>query len=223
MIPLILSLLIIFIVPMILIIVLNRKKKVKFKNFIVGIFAFLISQTFTRLPILNFLQTKTTIFKLGLFSNLIPYLVFFSFTAGIFEETARFIAYKTILKKEENIYSPISFGLGHGGIEAMLYTLLPILTYMYNFSSLNTPLVYLGIFERISAIIFHISATILIFYGIRKNKKIWWLISIVIHGMYNLIFTYLANVLNKIVLSEIVIFILSIILLLFGIYLLGKL
>lgn len=79
MIPLILSLLIIFIVPMILIIVLNRKKKVKFKNFIVGIFAFLISQTFTRLPILNFLQTKTTIFKLGLFSNLIPYLVFFFF------------------------------------------------------------------------------------------------------------------------------------------------
>ncbi|QQK08720.1 YhfC family glutamic-type intramembrane protease [Miniphocaeibacter halophilus] len=223
MIGLVLSLLVIFIIPIIVVITLNRKKKVRLRNFIVGIFAFLISQTFTRLPILNLLQTKTTIFRTGLFSNLMPYIIFLSFTAGIFEETARFIAYKTILKKEKNIYSPISFGLGHGGIEAVIYTLLPILSYRYNLLFLDNLQVYLGILERVSAIIFHISATILVFYGIRKNKKVWWLISIIIHGMYNFIFTYLANVLNRIVLSEIVALILAIILLIFARYLLRKL
>lgn len=38
--------------------------------------------------------------------------------AGIFEETGRFVAYKTILKNRTNKETGISHGIGHGGFEA---------------------------------------------------------------------------------------------------------
>ncbi len=39
--------------------------------------------------------------------------------AGIFEETGRLVAFKTVLKKRTNKETAISHGIGHGGFEAM--------------------------------------------------------------------------------------------------------
>jgi len=39
--------------------------------------------------------------------------------AGIFEETGRFVAFKTVLKNRTNKETAISHGIGHGGFEAL--------------------------------------------------------------------------------------------------------
>ena len=39
--------------------------------------------------------------------------------AGIFEESGRFIVFKTLLKKRRNRETGVSHGIGHGGFEAM--------------------------------------------------------------------------------------------------------
>ena len=40
--------------------------------------------------------------------------------AGVFEETGRYVSFKWFLKKETRIQDGLSYGIGHGGIEAML-------------------------------------------------------------------------------------------------------
>lgn len=48
------------------------------------------------------------------------YVIYAALAAGLFEETGRFVAYKTILNKKTDRETAIMYGLGHGGFE-MLY------------------------------------------------------------------------------------------------------
>ena len=50
--------------------------------------------------------------------------------AGIFEETGRFIAFKTVLKKKDNKETAISHGIGHGGFEAMYILVISGIQYL---------------------------------------------------------------------------------------------
>ena len=55
----------------------------------------------------------------GIKDNVVAYMLYGALMAGIFEETGRFLAYKLVLKKRTNRETAISYGIGHGGFEAM--------------------------------------------------------------------------------------------------------
>ena len=55
----------------------------------------------------------------GIRDNVVAYMLYGALIAGIFEETGRFLAYKLVLKKRTNRETAISYGIGHGGFEAM--------------------------------------------------------------------------------------------------------
>lgn len=52
--------------------------------------------------------------------NAVLYIVYGALAAGIFEETGRFVAYKTIMKNNFSAKNAVMMGLGHGGIEVIL-------------------------------------------------------------------------------------------------------
>ncbi len=52
--------------------------------------------------------------------NIAVYIIYAGLVAGIFEETGRFLAFKWLMRNESDIDSAVSYGIGHGGIEAML-------------------------------------------------------------------------------------------------------
>ena len=53
--------------------------------------------------------------------NTLLYALYGGLAAGVFEETGRFLAFKTVLKKRlGNDRNALMYGAGHGGIEAML-------------------------------------------------------------------------------------------------------
>src|SRR5215469_1559813 len=56
----------------------------------------------------------------------IPFLLFSALTAGLFEEVGRWVGYRTVLRTERNARAGVMYGLGHGGIEAILFAGLPI-------------------------------------------------------------------------------------------------
>lgn len=60
--------------------------------------------------------------KSPIYQNTILYMLYGGFAAGIFEETARLLGFKFLIrvKDNESIDTGISYGLGHGGVEAML-------------------------------------------------------------------------------------------------------
>ncbi len=55
----------------------------------------------------------------GIRDNVVAYMLYGALMAGIFEETGRFLAYKLVLKKRTNRETAISYGIGHGGFEAV--------------------------------------------------------------------------------------------------------
>ena len=55
----------------------------------------------------------------GIKDNVVAYMLYGALMAGIFEETGRFLAYKLVHKKRTNRETAISYGIGHGGFEAV--------------------------------------------------------------------------------------------------------
>lgn len=97
--------------------------KIKFKASLkVGLFAaigfFVFAATLEGIVnqiILLFLPIGTAIQ-----SNIFTYALYGGLAAGVFEETARFIIMKFLLKKQHNNkYNAIMYGAGHGGFEVM--------------------------------------------------------------------------------------------------------
>lgn len=51
--------------------------------------------------------------------NTFLYCVYGALAAGIFEETGRFVAYKTLMKKHYTMKNALYMGIGHGGFEVI--------------------------------------------------------------------------------------------------------
>lgn len=137
--------------------------------------------------------------------------------AGIFEETGRFVAFKTILKNRTNKETAISHGIGHGGFEAlflmgamgMQYITYAILVntgkiqeiidqaasqgasidevnaVVDTIKSISFMYVGLSLYERVFAILVHVGLSILVFYAVRERKTWMYILSIVLHGLFD--------------------------------------
>ncbi len=104
----------------ILLLIYYRKKGADILPFFIGcavfvIFALILESLMHQL-VLKVLPVGKTI--LG---NTLLYALYGGLAAGIFEETGRFLAFKTVLKKKlGNDSNALMYGAGHGGIEAIL-------------------------------------------------------------------------------------------------------
>ena len=62
-------------------------------------------------------------------ANALAFSLLGGFQAGLFEETGRFVAFKTILKKsKEDDSTALMYGAGHGGIEIILVWVVTMIT-----------------------------------------------------------------------------------------------
>ena len=83
--------------------------------------------------------------KSAVYQNPLLYMLYAAFAAGIFEETARLLGFKFLIRVRENESrdTGISYGLGHGGIEAVLIgglTMISnlVVSIMLNLGALNS-------------------------------------------------------------------------------------
>ena len=51
--------------------------------------------------------------------NVVLYVVYGAVAAGVFEETARFLSFRFLMKNSRSAENAVSYGLGHGGFEAL--------------------------------------------------------------------------------------------------------
>jgi uncharacterized membrane protein YhfC len=133
-----------------------------------------------------------TPFWLTVSSNFWLLGIFGGFMAGFFEETGRYIAMKTVLrKKRANDYNGLMYGAGHGGIEAViLLSVTMIINVVFSLQTnagqvspfgtpeiaqqiANTPfwMMLVGALERISAVAIHVSLSVLVWFAAKDGKK----------------------------------------------------
>jgi uncharacterized membrane protein YhfC len=237
----IINLIICFGIPLGFLIYLIAFKRDGLKPFFIGALVFLISQVFLRLPIIQYLLPKMEWYNT--FSAFYPvmYCIFLGITAGIFEEIGRFLGFKLALKKKRSSFHGLAFGIGHGGIEAILLAGLSNLQNLIILFSLNNGTydsskfgsseeklreifnrvtsmdVLAGGIERIFAILIHIGCTFIVLYGINKRKNIYLALAIILHGAVDAIVAILVSIGFSMIFIELFCGIFAVLLLIFSI------
>ena len=223
----ILGLLIFTIVPIVLSIVWLVKKKERITTILIGAVCFILFALILEKPIQNVLAFPTALglpnHALSNFFNANPILLAFvaGLFPGLFEETGRFVAFKTILQKRKNRETSISYGIGHGGIEVVVLLGLTYINYIIYALMINSGLMQttinqmmeiapeqvgqleeiivmmttfsgitllISVVERIFAVMFHIGASILVFYACKDKSKMWlYPLAIILHTLMDFI------------------------------------
>jgi uncharacterized membrane protein YhfC len=126
-------------VPIVASIVLLVRKTLDVKSYFIGFLAFFISQIVIRVPILTVLTTISKGFS-NFYSSLLGSILIGGLTAGLFEETARLIGGKILLRKREKISlnDGISFGIGHALCEVIILVGLSYVSSLMVFIMINT-------------------------------------------------------------------------------------
>lgn len=206
----IITIIISVILPISITIYLYKKYKISFKSIFTGIFVFVLF-----VLILESLMHKyflvTNVNTTKLLENPWAYAIYGAFAAGIFEECGRFLAYTLILKPYRRWEDGVAFGIGHGGIEAILIggaTALQNLifalsinkgtfegqfagklpTYMIEgirSSLINAPTYHflIGGIERLFALCIQVGLSVLVLYGVKNKKYIYLLYAILLHAL----------------------------------------
>lgn len=136
--------------------------------------------------------------------------LFYGLSAGCFEELARFVAMRSVLEGERTGPHALAFGIGHGGIESILFGLLVAIGLVNiailervgiehvgldqaSMSLAREQLVQyhdvgvlphvLAALERICAIALHVAASTLVMRAIVEKRVRWLLVAIAYHAI----------------------------------------
>ena len=159
------------------------------------------------------------------------FILYGALMAGIFEETARLVSFKILKRKYTGIETGLSYGIGHGGIEAVLLAGIAIVATMVfgiligtgntdlvvsmlgeetskqieNTIAVTAPHMFLvGGIERLFAITIQVSLSVIMFYSVYGKGKIWlYPLAIVLHAVVDVPAAAMqAGVLKSILLVE---------------------
>lgn len=199
------------------IVYLSKKKKLDIKAFLWGMLLFFVFAMILENIMHSFVLGKNIkdsyLLKYPFF-----YVIYAGLAAGIFEETARYVGLKFILKIKEDsqIGVGLSYGLGHGGIEALLIGGMAIINNIYisimhnnglittmtknlpqnQIESFNKaveqlvsmhPSVFLMVgLERVCALIIQIALTMYVYKAVKESKWKYYVIAILLHACVNI-------------------------------------
>ena len=197
--------------PIALAFFLIRKMKSSWKVVAVGAIAFVVSQII-HIPILQGLEpawsSKQFLDMPPMVRNLI-YAVTLGLLAGICEEPMRWLSFKLLREKGDEVQTGVLLGVGHGGIESILvigYVTLvnmiilvslkngwlteypgvtPDMITQYFSSPWHLPLV--GVVERLSAISLHIGLSVMVWKSIKYRSWKWFIGAILFHTFFDFV------------------------------------
>ncbi|MEG1756434.1 MAG: YhfC family glutamic-type intramembrane protease [Clostridia bacterium] len=140
------------------------------------------------------------------------YVLYGGLAAGIFEETARLISFRWLLRKQNDRSVGVMYGIGHGGMEAILIAGVSMISNFFFAISLNAggadallaqavgqetmisaaiesiksmpaSMFFVSGAERITAMILQIALSVLVFQAARRSGK-WYLypVAILLHA-----------------------------------------
>lgn len=172
-------------IPLAVFIYLLIKQRSHLRYFLFGIIGFTVSQIILRLPLLAVVQETLWFTSLNL---ALPIVTFFliALSAALFEEPARLLFMRPVRNKEVDGKIPLFYGLGHGGIEALLLVGLPFIQLLITQPTILTmqgwaPL--LGGLERLIAILVHVSLSYIVYTSIMARKKRYFVLALALHTL----------------------------------------
>ena len=198
--------------PLALGVSLARRSRVEWRIFLFGAGAFIGAQIF-HLPfngyVLSPLTERLGLLGSGGGLPLFFYAILFGLSAGVFEEVARYLVYRIWMRDSRTKWDGLMFGAGHGGLESILLGGLAGLALFqaitYRNADLSTVVsadqldlaraqieaywaapwyaVLLSAGERLFAICFHLSASLLVLQAFVRRNPAWLAVAIGWHAI----------------------------------------
>ena len=142
---------------------------------------------------------------------------------GLFEETSRYICFY-ILSRYFPIYrdkkTSVSYGIGHGGIECLYllfigpFIILVAKKWLVDNGGLKSDVLFLGCliscWERIFAVIIHISLSVFVFKAVSEKKIFFYILAIMIHDFVDSFALLYQHRVLGLILTEIIIAVIAI-------------
>ncbi|MBP1154304.1 MULTISPECIES: YhfC family intramembrane metalloprotease [unclassified Paenibacillus] len=234
------QLLISVLIPIALIIFVKKKNSFRWKSFFVGAAVFIIFvQILEKIPHLIMIDSTGTSLKWT--ANPYLFALYGGLAAGIFEELGRYLGYRWLLRKHElQRKDGLSYGLGHGGIEAVLIggglaISSMVMAFAINAGTfeqlvghkapaeqvaqfkeqlMNRDFWYyvLGGVERSFALFIQIGLSLLVLLGVIHNQFKYVVLSIAVHALINFFAAlFQAGVIHNVWLVEAIFFIAAVI------------
>lgn len=197
--------------PVVLAVVIQRRTQVQWRWLGLGVATFIVSQGLCRLPWqipLNSYLAPMTKQSAGV---LYGWIIASSLTAGLFEETGRYLGFRFFAKADRSTRVAAMAGIGHGGIESILLVGLSLIgslaTYLMmtkggglpkevppsavaqvveQFRALTPGLALLGGVERVFSLCVHFSLSLMVMQCFQRAKPVWLLYAIAFHAASNL-------------------------------------
>lgn len=218
-------------VPFIMLALVCKKTHARASTFFIGGATFFISALVLE-QILH-----TAVFALSgdaITGNIWLYGLYGGLAAGLFEETGRFVAMRFVMKKRLTLPDALVYGVGHGGVEAILIVGMTSINNLVTSVMVNTGAIegvlgrldeatraatveqlsalwtlpsyqfFLGGIERIFAMILHIALSVIVYHAVRQGKKSYWLLAVTIHAFVDCVTVITANYLNLILVELLV-------------------
>ncbi len=223
------TLIVSIILPIILAVVVRKKWGANLKYLLWGMACFVLFAIFME----QILHTIVQLLAGDLLKeNVFVRAIYGGLAAALFEETGRFVVMKYFNKTRMNKEDALMFGVGHGGIEAILIVGIThisniIISVIINWlgadlilgslDSTQKALVevaleplwttpsssyYLAGLERVSAIAFHICASYLVYRAVKDKKISFYLIAFLLHFAMDAGVVLLSNAIPQIALVE---------------------
>lgn len=178
--------------PVALALYIRRRLRVSWSVFYVGCAMFLAS--LARIPLNNYGSLLIMGADLGQ-ATMILLTALPSLTAGVFEEGARYVAYRFVVK-EHTLKNGFMYGAGHGGIESIFLVGINVLT--IGFLVLTNPstfpawqlagieetplyLPFVGLYERVMAIAIQIGLSVMVLESFRRKNPGYLAAAVLIH------------------------------------------
>ena len=180
----------------------HRRSGATLRAFGAGALVFFVSQIILRLPwqipLGRWVQEHS--------EWLVAFLLFSSFTAGLFEETGRWAGYRYLLTNERSRRIGVMFGLGHGALEAILLAGVPLAGLLVGWVMAARGLVpegpalealrqqigavefwkvQLAALERASAIAVHVGLALVVLQVWMRGGMKWLALAILLHFAVN--------------------------------------
>jgi uncharacterized membrane protein YhfC len=228
------------VLPLVLVIYLYKRYQISIKAVLIGGLVFFVTQILLRVPLISFFGSRGW-FQLIPFQPLLPSLIL-ALSAGLFEETGRYYGFRLFLKDKLRWKDGIAFGLGHGGLEAILLVgvshlqllAFSIMINMNKFEQIigsalpeggtsikelltggNFFSFAVGGIERLFALTVHIAFSLIILLAIVKKRPIYILYAILLHGLVDIPAAYVQLAHFPIWSAELLFFVISIIAVIF--------
>lgn len=186
------------ILPVGLAVELCVRRKQGWKPLLFGALTFTVFQGFARLPALSALSGLDW-YKTLQSAQPATYTLFLGATAALFEESGRWLVMRFLLKKQRGVMDGVAFGVGHGGIEAVVImgvTALFSLLSGGGITETDPSLVLAGGFERLFMLAAQIGFSVMVLKAVREKKPLWLLLAFVVHTLLAFAIAYSAGYLG---------------------------